>query len=84
MYDREGRETLDEVAGIELIEQLKRDESGELRDRLVDELHVAAQDIEAALVDEPAAEQAAILRELLEVVRLSGNVLTETWESVRG
>jgi hypothetical protein len=84
MYDQEGRETLDETAGVELIERLKRDESGELRDRLVDELLVAAQDIEAALVDEPGAEQAAILRDLLEVVRLSENVLTETWESVRG
>jgi hypothetical protein len=84
MYDTEGRESLEESAQAPLIEQLERDDSGELRDRLIDELQVAAQEIAAALDDEPHPAQAAILHDLLDAVRVSECVLTEVWESFRG
>jgi hypothetical protein len=67
-----------------LIGQLGSDDSGELRDQMIDELQGAAQDIEAALEDAPEPVQAGILRELLEVVRLSEGILQKTWESLRG
>jgi len=84
MYDGDGRDSLEDGAEAELIERLKHDESGKLRDECIDELRVAATDIEAALADGVDAGQETLLRELLEVVRLSEIVLTEVWESFRG
>jgi hypothetical protein len=61
--------------------QLERDESGTLRDQLLDELAVAAQDIEAALSDKPSAEQRRVLRNLLRAVRLGESIVVQVWES---
>jgi hypothetical protein len=69
---------------LDLDEQLRRDVTGELRDKLVAELRTAASDIEAALERRPAPEQAEILRGLLGAVGLSECVLMEAWISLHG
>lgn len=84
MYPPQGRESLEHGAEAPLMEQLQHDESGELRDQWVDELRVAAQEIEAALDEGADPAQADILRDLLDAVRSSENVLMQVWESLRG
>jgi hypothetical protein len=67
---------------VPLTERLAGDEAGALRDELLDELAVAAVDIETALGRESDAEQAQRLRSLLAAVRLSEGVVAETWRSL--
>jgi hypothetical protein len=67
-----------------LNEQLVQDPQGKLRDQLLDELAVAAQEIELALEGEPSELDERVLRELLEAVRLGEKIVTETWEFVHG
>lgn len=73
-----------ESTQIVLNEQLECDRSGELRDRLSDELHVAAAEIEAALGGKPDPAQVAMLRELLEAAKLGDRVLGEVWKAFHG
>jgi hypothetical protein len=61
--------------------QLERDQSGKLRDQLLDELAVAAQDIEAALADKQTPEQARVLRNLLQAVKLGESMVVQVWDS---
>jgi hypothetical protein len=63
--------------------QLARDASGELRDQMLDELALAAQDIEAALGGKLDATTAQVLGNLLRAVRTSERVVTEGWRSLR-
>jgi hypothetical protein len=63
--------------------QLARDESGELRDRMLDELGLAAQDIEAALGGKLDATAAQVLGNLLQAVRTSERVVTEGWRALQ-
>ncbi len=67
-----------------LHEQLEHDESGTLRDRLLDELVVAVLDIEAVLGPKTDAIQGEVLRNLLRAVELSERVVQEVWESFHG
>ena len=69
---------------FDLSEQLRSDVTGELRDKLVEELRAAASDIDAALERRPAPEQAEILKALLGAVGLSECVLVEVWNSLHG
>lgn len=69
---------------VVLNEQLERDVSGELRDRLIGELRVATADIEMALDRGVPPTQAETLRSLLEAVQLSECILEEVWRSVHG
>jgi len=66
-----------------LDKQLARDTSGELRDVLLDELALAAQDIEAALAGKLDATAARVLGNLLRAVRTSERVVTEGWRSLQ-
>jgi hypothetical protein len=68
----------------ELLErQLARDGSGELRDQMLDELALAAQDIEAALGGKLDATTLQVLGNLLRAVRTSERVVTEGWRSLQ-
>ncbi len=67
-----------------LNEQLLRDTSGKLRDQILDELAVAAQDVETALDGNPAASRAEVLRNLLDAIRLGESIVAEVWNSVHG
>lgn len=80
MYPMPGEQRIE----LDLDEQLRRDVSGELRDKLVAELRAAAGDIDAALERRPAPEQAQVLRGLLGAVGLSECVLVEVWNSLHG
>lgn len=80
MYSEEAQESTQ----IVLNEQLECDRTGELRDRLSDELHVAAAEIEAALGGKPDPAQAEMLKELLAAVRLGDSVLGEVWKAFHG
>jgi hypothetical protein len=66
-----------------LDKQLARDESGELRDQMLDELALAAQDIEAALGGKLDATAAQVLGNLLRAVRTSERVVTEGWRALQ-
>lgn len=66
-----------------LDKQLARDKSGELREQMLDELALAAQDIEAALGSKPDETAARVLGNLLRAVRTSERVVTEGWQSLR-
>jgi hypothetical protein len=66
-----------------LDKQLARDKSGELRDQMLDELALAAQDIEAALGAKPDDTAARVLGNLLRAVRTSERVVTEGWQSLQ-
>lgn len=81
MYEPETQEATEVT---ELEEQLERDGSGELRDKLIDELQVAAEEIRAALGGEPAAADVQVLKGLLEAVKLSESVVTDTWNAFHG
>jgi hypothetical protein len=65
-----------------LNEQLLRDSSGKLRDQILDELAVAAQDIETALDGKPVAARADVLRDLLDAIRLGESIVAQFWQSV--
>ena len=69
---------------VTLNEQLLRDSTGEFRDEVLDELAVAAQEIELALEGDVGEANARVLRELLAAVRLGETVVIQTWESVHG
>jgi hypothetical protein len=60
---------------------LAEDASGELRDRLIDELYLAAREIEVVLRDLRAPDEAGTLRDLLEAVKLAGTVVEEAWQA---
>ena len=66
-----------------LDKQLARDSSGELRDRMLDELALAAQDIEATLGAKLDATSARVLGNLLEAVKTSERVVIEGWRSLQ-
>ena len=66
-----------------LDKQLARDSSGELRDQMLDELALAALDIEAALGGKLDATAAQVLGDLLRAVRTSERVVTEGWRSLQ-
>jgi hypothetical protein len=76
-------ETQDEVA-IRLDEQLAQDASGELRDRLMDELFLAAREIEATLASSSGPSDSQTLKDLLEAVRLSEAVVMDAWRAFHG
>ena len=81
MYPGQAQETLHEL----LMEQLRDDTSGQIRDRWLDELVVAADDIAAALGTHPeSSSEAQALRELLASVQLSERVLMEVWNALHG
>jgi len=83
-----GKQTEENTAAalqaLRLERRLECDDSGELRDQLFGELHGAAQDIETVLARKPDATQVRILEPLLEAVRLSQDLVLETWNSVHG
>jgi hypothetical protein len=64
--------------------RLAGDGAGALRDEFLDELAVAAVDIETALGRESDAAQAQMLRNLLQAVRLGEGVVAEAWNSLHG
>jgi hypothetical protein len=67
-----------------LNEQLARDCSGKLRDEVLDELAVAAQDIEASLEAGPDEANERVLRDLLAALRLGESIVAQVWQSVHG
>ena len=67
-----------------LNEQLAHDVKGKLRDEVLDELAVAAQDLEVALEGRPSDEDGKVLRDLLDAVRLGELIVTQTWEEIHG
>jgi hypothetical protein len=75
-------ETQDSEATLE--QQLAQDTAGELRDRLLDELFLAASDIEEALANGSEIADAPILRELLEATRIAQTTVAEVWRSFHG
>lgn len=76
MYQTETQASTEIIA---LDKRLELDASGELRDRLTDELQIAADEVEAALGGEPAAADVRILKSLLEAIKLSAGVVMEVW-----
>lgn len=71
-------------AEVTLNEQLLRDPQGKLRDQVLDELAVAAQEIELALEGKLSEAHARVLGELLDAVRLGEAIVTQTWEFAHG
>lgn len=66
-----------------LDKQLARDASGELRDQMLDELALAAQDVEVALGGKLDATTAQVLGNLLRAVKTSERVVTDGWRSLQ-
>jgi hypothetical protein len=66
-----------------LDKQLARDRGGELRDQMLDELALAAQDIEAVLGGKLDATTAQVLGDLLRAIRTSELVVTEGWRALQ-
>jgi hypothetical protein len=71
-------------ADVTLNEQLLRDTQGALRDQVLDELALAAQEIELALEAKSNGANAQVLRDLLAAVRLGETVVAQTWELAHG
>jgi len=69
---------------VTLNEQLARDASGTLRDEMLDELAIAAQDIEAALEGQCPSSDAQVLRNLLGALRIGESVVAQVWHSFHG
>ena len=69
---------------MRLDEQIAQDESGELRDRLIDELYLAVREIEAALAANTGPASPETLRNLLEAVQLSETVVVDAWHAFHG
>jgi hypothetical protein len=67
-------------ADVTLNEQLLRDDQGTLRDQVLDELALAAQEIEQALDSRLSEMNARVLRDLLAAVRVGETIVTQTWE----
>ena len=67
-----------------LNEQLLRDSTGKRRDEVLDELAVAAQEIELALAGSVSEPHAKVLRDLLDAIRLGESIVTQTWEWAHG
>ena len=67
-----------------LNEQLLHDTSGKLRDEVLDELAVAADEIQTALQDPLSPAHAKVLGDLLAAVHLGESVVAQAWESVHG
>jgi hypothetical protein len=67
-----------------LNEQLRRDSTGKRRDEVLDELAVAAQEIEFALAGGVSEPHAKVLGDLLDAVRLGESIVTQTWEWAHG
>jgi hypothetical protein len=67
-------------ADVTLNEQLLRDSEGKLRDEVLDELALAAQEIELALGNKLNETNVRVLRDLLAAVRLGETIVSETWE----
>ena len=81
--DTASRQDFTEQHGDGLLDdQLRRDESGDLRDQLTDELAMAVQDIETALAGELAGSEAEILRDLLQALKISESILLQVWDSM--
>ena len=79
MSQGQAQETFHEL----LMEQLRDDSSGQVRDRWLDELVVAADDIAAALgTHAESSNEAQTLRDLLASVQLSERVLVEVWNAL--
>jgi LPS O-antigen subunit length determinant protein (WzzB/FepE family) len=76
-------ETQDD-ADARLDEQIAQDSSGELRDRLIDELYLAARELEEQLVGNPNQADAQTIRDLLEAVRLSEALVAAVWQAFHG
>jgi len=72
------------TTAVALDEQLKADKSGELRDRILDELHVATDEIRAALGGDPGAADAAVLRSLLDSTGHGERIVVEVWNEFHG
>ncbi len=66
-----------------LDKQLARDKSGTLRDELLDEFALAAQEIESALGGKLDATTARVLGNLLRAVRTSERIVTEGWQALQ-
>jgi hypothetical protein len=64
-----------------LNDQLAQDTTGKLRDEVLDELAVAAQELEMALEGPVSGADAKVLRDLLEAVRLGEAIVTQAWQS---
>ena len=71
-------------AEVTLNEQLLRDTQGKLRDQVLDELAVAAQEMELALEGKLSEVNARVLRDLLAAVRLGETIVAQTWELAHG
>jgi hypothetical protein len=71
-------------AEVTLNEQLLHDTSGKFRDQVLDELAVAAEEIQMALQGPLDAGDAKVLYDLLAAVRVSESVVAEAWEAVHG
>jgi hypothetical protein len=67
-----------------LNEQLRRDVTGKRRDEMLDELAVAAQEIEFVLAGGVSEPHTQVLRDLLDAVRLGESIVTQTWEWAHG
>jgi len=69
--------------GIQVVlnERLEQDDDGTLRDRLTDELLLAGEEIERALIGPLPPADVAVLKGLLEAVRLSENVVWDVWHA---
>jgi hypothetical protein len=78
-----GADSAPEMSTELLDKQLARDGSGKLRDRMLDELALAAQDIEAAQGGSPDAAAARVLDNLLRAVRTSERIVAEGWRALQ-
>jgi hypothetical protein len=76
MYDMQWQ-----IPAAPLNAQLSNDAGGELRDKILDELSVAAHDIEAVLANNPDPSYVGVLSNLLQAVRLAERIVDEAWSS---
>jgi hypothetical protein len=67
-----------------LNEQLRCDSTGKRRDEVLDELAVAAQEIEFALAGGVSEPHEKVLRDLLDAIRLGESIVTQTWDWAHG
>lgn len=71
-------------ADVTLNEQLLRDTQGTRRDEVLDELAIAAQEIQLALQSRLSEANVRVLRDLLAAVRVGETVVAESWALVHG
>jgi hypothetical protein len=60
---------------------LMADTTGAARDQLIGELHIAVEQIEAALKTPISSEDSKVLKSLLDAVKLSEQAVLEIWQS---